>query len=294
MSVSRHLFQWRDALLSERGPTSAIRRHVLLVLSMDADMDGGNCFPSTRRLAKRTGLSRRRLEGHLRAAEIEGWVGRSRIGEGQGWRRTLYVLKVPDVETQRPHVDIEGGDGVSPPNPGNVGTERPHLEPERGDAVAGRGDVGGTNVGTERPLTSLSTSPTTSSLCDESHDGREKRNNFPSLAKLPLKGRNRIYPPEFEGAFAALPARHVAHSKAGAYRAWRVQVRTAEEVFQLDAASSAYAQDVRKRDQEGTEFVMMASTFFGPAERWRPYSGIEPPRPAQAPMPAPGGGFYAA
>ncbi|MCZ6786546.1 MAG: hypothetical protein O7E54_05210, partial [Planctomycetota bacterium] len=55
MNGGRLLFRWRDALLSERGPASAIRRHVLLVLSMDADMDGRNCFPSTRRLAERTG-----------------------------------------------------------------------------------------------------------------------------------------------------------------------------------------------------------------------------------------------
>ena len=256
-------------------------------------MNGRKCFPSTKRLAERTGLSQRRVEGHLRAADTEGWIGRSRIGEGQGWRRTVYTLSVPDVRTERPHVDIEGGDGASAPNPENVRTERPHLEPERADVVAERADVGGTNVRTERPLTSISTSLETSTAT-ESHESERDSRDFPTLAKLPRDGRDRIYPPEFEGAFAALPARHVAHSKANAYRGWHVQVQEAEEAFQLEAAADAYAEECREKDIAGSDFVMMASTFFGPGERWQPYSGIEPKPPAKAPRPAPGGGFYAA
>ena len=69
--MSELLFRWRDAVLSVAGPT-ATRRYVLLTLSMDADPAGGSCFPSTRRLAERTGLSHRHVEKHLREAESEG------------------------------------------------------------------------------------------------------------------------------------------------------------------------------------------------------------------------------
>ena len=109
-------------------------------------------------------------------------------------------------------------------------------------------------------------------LCDESLSVERE---FPTLAKLPRNGRKRrIYPPEFDGAFATLPARSRPHPKADAYRAWRVQVQKAEEAFQLQAAADAYADECRSKDIAGTDFVMMAATFFGAGERWKPYSGV--------------------
>ena len=113
---------------------------------------------------------------------------------------------------------------------------------------------------------------------DESLVSAQGDRNFPPLGKLPRNGRSRVYPPEFEGAFHALPARHVAHPKADAYRAWRsrVWVHDVEEVFQLEAAADAYAEDARARGIEGTEYVMQASTFFGPGARHEPYLGRQP------------------
>jgi len=129
-------------------------------------------------------------------------------------------------------------------------------------------------------------------LCDESSAVGRK---FPTLAKLPRDGSARIYPPEFEGAFQALPLRSRPHPKAAAYTAWhRYAVREVEEPFQLEAAALAYAEQMEADGDVGKKFVYMASTFFGPGEPWEPYSGIEPTPPVPAPEPAPGGGFYAA
>jgi hypothetical protein len=110
-------------------------------------------------------------------------------------------------------------------------------------------------------------------LGDESPDGDRA---FPPLSKLPRNGRRRIYPAEFEGAYAALPARHRPHPKAAAYQAWRSRVDDVAELVQLEAAADAYREDCEAREIVGTEFVMQASTFFGPGERWQPYIGVDP------------------
>lgn len=99
--------------------------------------------------------------------------------------------------------------------------------------------------------------------------------SFPTVSKLPRNGRLRIYPPEFEGAFSALPQRHRSHPKAAAYKAWRAHAsRDVEEIFQLEAAAEAYEEDCEAREIVGTEYVMQAATFFGPGERWTPYIGV--------------------
>lgn len=160
--MSRLLFDWRDRLLSIGGPPPT-RRLVLIVLSTYGDQDGADIYPSTRELARATGLSRRRVEGHLREAVEEGWITRHPIGEGRQWKRMRYALAIPaDVETKRPHADYEGGDGASPRNPVEVETKRPHKGQRGGDVAARGGDVADTEVGTERPTTSVVTSPQTS------------------------------------------------------------------------------------------------------------------------------------
>lgn len=134
------LFQWRKVLLSEAGPTFA-RRHVLNVLAGYGDEHGNEIFPSTDTLARATGMSRRRVEEHLRKAEADGWIERTVAGSGRGWRRMTYTLHVP-----------KGADGASGPRLAEVRTERPDLN-------CRRADDGGTEVRTERPITSLETSP---------------------------------------------------------------------------------------------------------------------------------------
>ena len=66
------LFRWRSAIAqSELQPTT---RHVLLTLSLHMNELGENCFPSTRTLAKETGLSERSVCTHLQMAKELGWL----------------------------------------------------------------------------------------------------------------------------------------------------------------------------------------------------------------------------
>ena len=181
------LFRWRERLLSDAGPPRT-RRYVLLVLSTYGDQRGADIFPSTKELARATGMSRRRVEGHLREAESEHWIRRASVGKGQGWRRMRYELVMPKVGTERPHDDPERGDGASQPLRRDVGTKRPNLPPQRGDVEDERGDDSDVNVGTERPTTSVvplhSTSPTTSPAREDDEDlERELKENEPQ-AKL--------------------------------------------------------------------------------------------------------------
>lgn len=90
------LFRWREALTSRHGPASSTQRHVLLTLSLHMNRTGGSCFPSTKTLARETGLSERTVVTHLGEAAEAGWIGRSNHGiTGQGWRRYEYQAQVP-------------------------------------------------------------------------------------------------------------------------------------------------------------------------------------------------------
>lgn len=77
------------------------------------------------------------------------------------------------------------------------------------------------------------------------------------------------YPPEFEAAWAAYPARDGSNPKRDAYRAWKARVEEGATPEALRAGVDRYAAWARAREKEGTEGVMQAVTFFGPGERWQ-------------------------
>ena len=136
---------------------------MLLVLSLDANKDGESCFPSTRRLKKRTGLSRRAVEGHLREAERLGWIRRAPAGKGRGWRRMRYSFHLADVEQEIPHEGAERGARRSPRENAKVEQEVPHVEGSDVENVVPRGgEPGAPKVGNDVPLTLQLTSPETS------------------------------------------------------------------------------------------------------------------------------------
>jgi hypothetical protein len=161
---------------------------VLLVLSTYGDQRGADIFPSTKELARATGMSRRRVEGHLRDAESEHWIRRASVGKGQGWRRMRYELVMPKVGTECPHDDPERGDGASQPLRRDVGTERPDRPPQRADVEDERGDDSDVNVGTERPITSVGplhpTSPTTSPAREDEENLKQEIEHHQATARI--------------------------------------------------------------------------------------------------------------
>ncbi len=255
--MSEHLlFRWRWAICGSNLPAST--RHLLHVLGFMMETDGSGCRVSTRKLSKLTGMARSTIHSHL--AAVEGtWLRVQRDQSSAG---------DSDVNQYGPVIP----DQVVRESDHPVGRDSDQGGPGVGPGVVRQPDTTSTQ-------TSTSTSTETLVACDVDvmtvTDSRRSR-TFPPVEKLPKRGRDRIYPPEFEGAFSAMPRRHVAHPKADAYRAWRARTGDVAEAFQLEAAADAYAEDVRAQEQEGSRYVMQASTFFGPGDRWRPYTGRQP------------------
>ena len=108
------LFEWREAILSAKGPASTTR-HILLTLAAHMGINGDSCYPSTKRLAIETGLSERCVCEHINKADKGGWIKKEIQGlTGQGWKRHSYVPIIPEKAlTQSQHVKQEGTDAES-------------------------------------------------------------------------------------------------------------------------------------------------------------------------------------
>ena len=112
---------WRQAVICSDLP--ATTRHVLLTLSCHINDMGESAYPSTRLLAKETGLSERAVITHLKIATEKGWLKVTRHGYGdQRWARHEYEPLEPSVEEKALNdVQYEGAE------PDAKGTE-PHSE----------------------------------------------------------------------------------------------------------------------------------------------------------------------
>ena len=87
-------------------------------------------------------------------------------------------------------------------------------------------------------------------------------------AKARWEGQSN-YSAEFERAWDAYPKRAGGNSKKAAFRAWSATLKRCKDAASMIAAVERYAAYARERGIENTEYVMMAATFFGPAERWK-------------------------
>lgn len=86
----QQVYDWREEVVSSRGPKSSVMRHVLLTLCINMD-EKCHCFPSIKYLAERTFLTAKTVGKHLTNAAQLGWIKR-RLKEcdGQAWRRYEY------------------------------------------------------------------------------------------------------------------------------------------------------------------------------------------------------------
>jgi hypothetical protein len=180
------LFTWRNKLLSENGPESSTTRYVMLALSTHMDLDGGSCYPSVRRLAIETAISRRAIMEHIGIAVENGWIERkSRILKDKGWKRNAYQAVIPKhiakVVTEGDHVN-EGG----------------HFHAQGGNSGAQGGHFERIKVVTQGDLSSSSSTQKNSQVKSESKKPSEKGFSDSLLA-------NNFFKPNFEpsegGAF---------------------------------------------------------------------------------------------
>jgi hypothetical protein len=106
----------------------------LLVLSLFADADGGNCYPAERSVAEYTGMSVKTMTRAIAVATTEGWLKRTERhrGRGRGWRENRYTLMVPKGASANPlrvKEIVKGGDTESIPQGSTCGLS----VPRRGD-----------------------------------------------------------------------------------------------------------------------------------------------------------------
>ena len=117
-------FSWREALLeSKRAPTT---RHVLLTLACHMNEFGNGCFPSTKTLARQTGLSERSVCTHLEVAMKAGWITvQKRRLSGRAWKRHEYQISWPQG-TELPSAPSKARKDVQHVKP--RGTERRNIK----------------------------------------------------------------------------------------------------------------------------------------------------------------------
>ena len=89
MSVRVSTWAWQQ-------PVGGHRKLVLLVVSDQAN-DGGVCWLSQTSLARKCGISERRLRDHLAELEEGGYISRAERRRDDGTRSSdLYALLLPD------------------------------------------------------------------------------------------------------------------------------------------------------------------------------------------------------
>lgn len=76
--------------------------------------------------------------------------------------------------------------------------------------------------------------------------------------------------PEFMTAWSAYPKREGGNPRKAAWTAWKARIRAGEATApELVEATRGYAKFCDAGNKTGTQFVLMASTFYGPGEHWR-------------------------
>lgn len=82
-------------------------RLVLLALADHADDEGSNAYPSTDRLAWKTGYSRRNVQSILKELRDKGWiVAENGITGGQGMA-TSYTVRMDQLPKKPPYAEYK-------------------------------------------------------------------------------------------------------------------------------------------------------------------------------------------
>jgi len=82
---------------------------------------------------------------------------------------------------------------------------------------------------------------------------------------------------EFDEAYKALPKRKPSHNRKQAWRAYVARRRAGVSAEEILEGAKRYARHIRSEQKEGSRYVMMAGTFFGPDEHYA--QGWEVERP---------------
>lgn len=114
------------------------------------------------------------------------------------------------------------------------------------------------NAGKQQPESRQATTP-------EEGKKDKKDNNKPNGSSVDEPSERNGYPEDFEQAWKTYPKRRGSNPKRGAYQAWNARIKGGYTADQLTAGLERYRQFVKESAIEGTERVMQAKRFFGPA-----------------------------
>lgn len=92
ISVEEKRWQW--LVWSKDGPPHVAQRAILQVL-FSYHVSTRKVFPSEGTIAEKVGLSVRSVRRHIAEIEAAGWIRREKVGNGQGWRRSVYTILFP-------------------------------------------------------------------------------------------------------------------------------------------------------------------------------------------------------
>lgn len=244
MSVRAIAWAW------EQDTETQSAKLVLLALADHADHDGV-CWPGMRHVEAKAGVSRRTVFRAISSLTKAGLIEADERTRDDGGRSSnLYRLVIEPRSSG--HDDTGGGDtvarGVVSPRHGGGVTTSPPIEPS---VESSKGKYVPSDDGTTDP------------------EKLSVRQRYPS--KPPKRSGQYQYPPEFEAAWSAYPGRSGGNPKLGAYKQWRARLVSGDDPGDIEAATRHYGQTIAAKGDEGSEFVMMAQTFFGSSEPWREF-----------------------
>lgn len=218
------------------------------VLSMHMSRAGDSCFPGVTLLMEQSGLARATVHKGLLALITLGWLRReTHTGRGHS---SEYIACFPAAVVAE--IVEEATEKVSPTE--TVSPRQP--SPPEGETVSGTVYQG--------------------RLPRESTGSTKERTKQPDE------------PAGFAACWAVYPSRGDSpNPRKAALKSYRAQVHKAVPEATLLAATHGYAHFCRNKGITGSDKVLMASTFFGPNDRYVDFVLRPAPVRAAPPPPAP-------
>ncbi len=230
---------------------------VYIALKSYTRKDEDVVYPSRRTLAELTGIRPNRISEVTTKLERCGWLEKLEWTPGVKTRR--YRMLIPDIPPKSGST-TRSGEGVLP----NSGS-RSSLD--MGVGTPRSGDIEVFNeVSTEVESTSVAAhGDKFTKDGSNTYQGDEKKEPLRPTGKKSKKCDFK-YPDDFEAAWKTLPGRTGSNDKRKAFSAWKARLKDGHTPEQMTAGAERYRRYCDGDRKTGTQYVMQAVTFFGPAD----------------------------
>lgn len=251
MSAEATRWAWQQALK----PTTKL---VLLALA-DRANPGGECWPSTARLIKDTGLYRETIHAAINTLEAVKIIQVSRA-TGCGNR---YKLLVQPSQNQSEKADQSDFADQS-----EKGASTSLVLPTTQAAFADyhQSAFADTNLKEEskKNLKNILAENQTEKSAETPSQSKPKKAAAPKAKKT----EKTVSQEKFDEAFAHYPARSGSNSKSKAQKAWNARLQAGANPQEIIDGVIRYRAWCESTGKIGSEFVKQAATFFGPDQHY--------------------------